>query len=172
MNIPITNASPLIVLAKIEQLNILSALFDKIIIPEEVYKEAVIDGLARGYPDALALRRFLHQVRWEIRPVDSTKFDEDLRDVQLDRGEKAAIYLASQKPASLLLIDEKHARDFASARGCPVIGTLGILVNAFYKELISFSTLELIIAELMQRDDIWISHTLCQFILDRVKNRS
>lgn len=172
MSVPITNAGPLIALAKVDALSILSTLFPEVIIPEVVYKETVIDGMARGYQDAFTLQRFLHQVQWEIRSVNSTEFEEDLVNAQLDSGEKAAIYLASQIPDSLLLIDEKCGRDFAYAKGCSVIGTLGILVNALYKEVTNFSTFKFAVTELMQRDDIWISRALCQSVLDCVEIRS
>jgi predicted nucleic acid-binding protein len=44
MPLVISDASPLIVLAKIKQLHILKELWSEIIIPEAVYKEVVIEG--------------------------------------------------------------------------------------------------------------------------------
>jgi len=43
----ISNASPLIALSGIGQLNLLQKLWDEIIIPEAVYRETVIDGAGK-----------------------------------------------------------------------------------------------------------------------------
>jgi predicted nucleic acid-binding protein len=52
------NASPLMAPGKLNQLNLLACLFDEVQIPRAVYDEVVTQGLARGAPDALSIRRF------------------------------------------------------------------------------------------------------------------
>ena len=39
-------------LAKIGKLNLLRMIFGRILIPEEVYREAVVLGIEKGYPEA------------------------------------------------------------------------------------------------------------------------
>ncbi len=46
----VTNTTPLIVLAKLNHLHLLSALYKQVIVPRAVYHEAVVQGQARGYP--------------------------------------------------------------------------------------------------------------------------
>lgn len=48
MSIAITDSGPLITLAKVDALNLLPVLFKAVIIPEVVYKETVIDSMARA----------------------------------------------------------------------------------------------------------------------------
>ncbi|RLE90722.1 MAG: DUF3368 domain-containing protein, partial [Thermoprotei archaeon] len=52
MQIAVSNTGPLIWLAKVEALYILRNFYREIIIPEAVYREAVRQGLAKGYRDA------------------------------------------------------------------------------------------------------------------------
>ena len=50
----VSNTSPLIWLSKIGKITLLKKLFDEVIIPKEVYKEAVERGLQEGFSDVLA----------------------------------------------------------------------------------------------------------------------
>jgi uncharacterized protein len=52
---PVSNASPLISLARIGHLDLLPKLFERVLIPTEVYNEIVIDGAGKtgsrtGFP--------------------------------------------------------------------------------------------------------------------------
>ena len=49
---------------------------------------------------------------------------------ELDRGEAEAIVLAEESKAEYLLMDEKHGRSVAEARGLTVVGLLGVLLMA------------------------------------------
>ena len=59
--IVISNATPLIYLAKIDKLHLLRDLFEHVIIPEEVYKEVVITGLKYGYFDAQTVKSAIEE---------------------------------------------------------------------------------------------------------------
>ena len=52
------NASPLVALGKLNRLDLLVGLFDKVQIPRGVYDEVVTQGLSRGATDAFTVRLF------------------------------------------------------------------------------------------------------------------
>lgn len=57
--------------------------------------------------------------------------------ITLGRGESEAIILYQEKCADFLLCDDKKAKKFAVSFGVNVIGSLGILLKAKEKNLIS-----------------------------------
>ena len=74
----------------------------------------------------------------------------------LDPGEVAAINLALEIRADLLLIDESLGRKAAVARGIPIAGTIGILGRAADQSLIDLKDAFARVKE----TDFWISHEL------------
>ncbi len=50
--IAVSNASPLIFLAKIGKIHLLEKIFEKILIPEKVYNEVVVKGKEKRFADA------------------------------------------------------------------------------------------------------------------------
>jgi len=119
------DAGPLIALARIDRLELLRALYGSIWVPEPVWEEVVING--EGLPGATAVA----EVDWILRreaTVDAP-LTLSLRGL-LDRGEAAAIALATSVKADLLLIDERRGRVIAKRLGLPIKGTLGVLLAA------------------------------------------
>jgi hypothetical protein len=80
----------------------------------------------------------------------------------LDKGEAAVIALAEEMQATKLLIDEKIGRSYAKLRGFTCVGTLGILIKAKQKGLIS--EVKPLLKE-MQKNGIWLHENLVQQIL-------
>ena len=60
----VSNAGPLTVLAKLNVLHLLKALYGRVQITQSVYDEVVVEGLRQGYEDAKTLQLFLNQVGW------------------------------------------------------------------------------------------------------------
>jgi uncharacterized protein len=121
----VTNAGPLIVLAKINHLHLLPSLYGNVIVPHAVYYETVVVGLERGYADAEALRTFLNGVGWH--PVPPAGVPGELTgEHRLGRGEGEAITLALQHHR-LLLIDDAYARSVAENLDIRTVGTVGVL---------------------------------------------
>lgn len=65
----------------------------------------------------------------ETRPVRDRRLAEALA-VDVDLGEAEAIALALEAGADLLLMDDRRGRAVATRLGQPVVGVLGILVEA------------------------------------------
>jgi predicted nucleic acid-binding protein len=123
--IVVADTGPLISLAVIEKLDLLDALFEQIVIPEAVWQELERNIEKLSIPQ---LRRFQNN----IMPI--THYKELNSD--LDPGEEEAIILFEEMHADQLLLEDKEARRFAENRGIICTGTLGILVEAKYVNLI------------------------------------
>ena len=136
----ISNTSPLIWLSKIGKIRLLQKLYGEVIIPEEVYKEAVDKGLEDGFSDALVIKEGVEQGWIRISKLNGE--EKKLRERMMERaleihlGEAEAIILA-RKTNSPLLMDESSGRVFAGAWGLRVRGALYVIMKALREELLS-----------------------------------
>jgi predicted nucleic acid-binding protein len=118
----VADTGPINYLVLIGHIEVLRALFEKVIVPSVVHAE-----LARvEAPDAV--RRWIETppAWFEVRPHPARATDDATFD-SLDDGEKAALSLATSLGADLVLMDDREAVGVARARGLRVIGTLGVL---------------------------------------------
>ncbi len=134
----VSDSTCLIGLERIAELNILPALFEPIMIPPEVERE------------------FGNKVSW-LR-TENLKSNLLVAALQLvvDAGEAEAIALASEK-SCLLISDDRQARLAAKRLGVAVIGTVGVLVRARQRGVIS--ALKPIL-ENLETNNFFISRTL------------
>lgn len=116
----VSNASPLIVLLKINKLSILKELFRKIIISVAVYNE-----ITTKEPDKLIFDKIGWIKTRSVTNIEMTALLEKL----IDRGEAEAIVLAKELKVTLL-IDDAKARKYAKLLNIEVMGTLGLLKKA------------------------------------------
>ena len=126
----VSNAGPLIALARIEKTEFLPQLYGDIVIPPAVREEVIGTDKERKGAETLASAEWLHTV-----PVSNQMGVTFLRE-RLDAGESEAIVLALELGADFLLIDEAPGRKRADARGIPLTGTLGVLLFAKEQRLI------------------------------------
>lgn len=132
MSCVVADASPLIALARIEELSILQALYGEVLVPSRVFAELRIGG---DRPGAKILNG-AHQAGW-LQVVETGADLASLRAIPLDLGEAEAIWLAEQrKDLRFLLIDERRGRQLARQRGLAVVGTGGVLLVAKQQKLI------------------------------------
>lgn len=123
--IVVADAGPIIHLSLIGRVDLLPALYGRVLVPGLVFQEVVLRG--NGLPGSTELDR----ADWADR-VDPDA-ESDLFGVlraHLDPGEAAAICLAVERRADLVLSDDRPARLAAARLGIEVKGTLGILVEA------------------------------------------
>lgn len=135
----VSNSSPLIWLSKIGRIILLKKLFGEVIIPEEVYREAVERGLREGFSDALAIKEcvdkgWIRIWRLDEREIElSRKLTEKAFEIHF--GEAQAIVL-TRKINALLLIDESSGRALAEALGLKVKGTIYVIMRAVREKLL------------------------------------
>lgn len=129
----VTNSTPLIILSKINRLELLREIYRSIYIPEEVYTEVVINGAGKPGSTEVASADWIF-----CQPVTDT--DQVLilhYRTLIDLGECGAIVLAQEIGAERIIIDDRVARQVAIAKGLSVIGTVGVLRVAKAEGIIS-----------------------------------
>jgi uncharacterized protein len=127
----VSNASPLINLARIDKLHLLHDLYDHLIIPEAVWREIVVEGTGQPGADEVKGASWI-----EMHAVANRQLVRALQQ-ELDAGEAEAIILALEKEAELLVMDERLGRETACHLGLRYTGVIGVLVEAKHKGLIS-----------------------------------
>lgn len=126
----VSNTSPLLSFAKIGRLDLLEMLCQSIFIPIAVHDEIMA---RKERPDAQAIA----QAKWiQVAPINNQRAVRQLVNRSLDLGESEAIVLAKELNADRLLLDDLAARQIASRRKIPLIGSLGLLLLAKTLQLV------------------------------------
>lgn len=120
----VCNSSPLIHLSKAGRLSLLRDFFEEILVPEEVLMESVENS--GGAQDARGIKNanWIHSMA--IKNLDLKKALK----LRIDDGEAAAIVLALEQNADLIIMDDYDGRAMAKQYDLRVIGTIGILLKA------------------------------------------
>ena len=130
----VADAGPLIGLARIGQLPLLTSLYGAVLVTEAVLTELNIDS---GRPGARALSLAVAQGAILPRQLQPGSESELARlCLSVDAGEASAILLARQVDCRFLLIDERRGREIARRRGLQVVGLGGVLLAAKRSRLI------------------------------------
>jgi predicted nucleic acid-binding protein len=122
----VSNTSPLIALAKIEQFKFLQALFGKLLIPPVVRDEFLSNCPS---PEE---NEFSHAHFIEVLPVHTLILCKR----RLGKGEHAVLSLAVPENANVLLIDDRKAFNEATEQGLFAVSTRALLRIAEEKRLI------------------------------------
>jgi hypothetical protein len=153
----VSNATPLIYLAKTDNLNLLKAIANQVYIPEAVFQEVVIEGKRLGEKDAYRVEKCINQGWLRVKEVKNLlSFD-----FPLHYGELEVISLAGQEGIKKVLIDDAKARSLADLAGLKPVGTLWVILQAVKNRMLDFdeflSTLERIIhSGFYLKDEVYI----------------
>ncbi|MCK7575044.1 MAG: DUF3368 domain-containing protein [Chromatiales bacterium] len=150
----VADCSALIALATCDALPLLDQLFGQVVVPEAVYREAVVGSK----PEAERLRHYLHGRVHALDPELPI-----LLDGFSDAGETEAMLLYRQLRADYLLIDDRRGRRMAQINNIQVIGSLGVLLGAKRAGLIE------VVKPYVQRlsaSDLYLSDTLVSTVLE------
>ena len=142
----VSNATPLIYLAKIKRYSLLKSLYDKIIISQEVKIEIVDEGKKLKKLDALLIEREIDGGFIELKKVG--KLIET--NIELEPGELSTLSLAKELKIDEVLIDETLARTAAKIIGLIPRGTLYVLLKNLKSKEITFDDFLNILNELIE----------------------
>ena len=119
--IVVADSSPLHYLILLDSAHLLQQLFGRVIVPDMVAGELSATGAPVAVRDWIAQPpEWIEIVQVHGHAVDAVSDD-------LDIGERAAIAVAAELSADVLLIDDAAGREEARRRRSRVTGTLGVL---------------------------------------------
>lgn len=157
----VSNTSPISYLVVIEQIELLPRLFGGIFIPETVRDELTSPKAPLVVQQWIAL-----PPTWLTIQSTSTQPDSDL--LKLDEGECAAILLAENLKADLILLDDLAARRLAASRRLALTGVLGILDRAASENLIDFA----VAIERLQQTNFRTSTAIVQELMQKYAKKT
>ncbi|AEM38526.1 hypothetical protein Pyrfu_0657 [Pyrolobus fumarii 1A] len=128
----VVNSSVVIALARVNLLDVIIRLYKEVIIPSAVYDEVVIRG--QGRPGSEELEMLVQQGKARLLSPGDKRLVEALHD-PLGLGEAEAIALALEH-GCIVALDDRIARSKARSMGLKVIGTLGLLREAYDTNII------------------------------------
>lgn len=156
----ISNSSILIGLSAIGHLELLHRRFPEgVIVPDAVWQEVVETGHGRTGAEQVAT------AEWICRQQIQNKVFATALQAYLDQGEAEVIALGQEIGADLLLLDEKSARSVAARLQHPVLGTVGVLIWAKRKHIISSLSSEL--ALLQKKGGFRVSKVVYEYALEQ-----
>jgi len=121
----VSNASPLIYLAKVGRMGLLRKAFGEVFIPDEVKVEVVDRGKELGEGDAYAIERAINEGWLKVSSAEPMEIP-----IRLESGEAAVLSLAKKLGLREVLVDEVSARTAARLLDLTPRGTVFVLLRA------------------------------------------
>jgi predicted nucleic acid-binding protein len=131
--IVVADTSPINYLILIGEIEILTKMYGRVVIPRAVREEL----LRPSAPELV--RNWTSQLPTWLE-VHTPSNAPDALLAALDPGERDAIMLAGELRADQLIVDDRQGRLEAEKRGIPVIGTLGVIREAATLGLLDLRT--------------------------------
>jgi predicted nucleic acid-binding protein len=145
------DATPLIYLAKVDQLTLISELDDTCVIPKRVYTEVVDTGIEQGYPDARRVERCIEDDMLTVMSVDDDEFVSRIqRNPNLSDADVAVLACAYTHDG-VAVMDETYGRDVASTEGITTRGTAYLVLNLVSQNVISVENARTVIDEMIEK---------------------
>lgn len=127
----IVNASPLIFLGNAGRLDLLrSTGASRIIVPEPVFDEVTPEGYSDEAAKTIAAATWIERGASPAIPASVLRWD-------LGAGESSVIATALQLPGAYAVLDDLSGRKCGLSLGIGVVGTLGLIVAAYRRGMIS-----------------------------------
>jgi len=130
----VSNATPLIYLAKTSRLYLLKKLFGEVFIPEEVRNEVVDKGKQLGERDAYIVEKAIEDGWLRVLNVQIAETS-----IELEPGEATVLSLAKNLGRGEILVDEVSARTAARLMGIVPRCTIFVLSRALEVKEISLN---------------------------------
>ena len=161
----VADASPLIVLARLQHLRLLNDLYGEVLMGPVVKTETIDSGKAVRARGVEQLETALED-GW-LKTVRLTAQERGLmqrltRRSRLDRGEAESITLAGGRGLRLI-VDDKEGRSMAAVAGVEHVGTVGVVLEAYLRRHLDLGELETVLRDLGQI--LWLSPAVVAEVL-------
>jgi predicted nucleic acid-binding protein len=153
----VSNASPLIHLAKINRLELIREFHEQVLVPPAVWREVVERG--HGQPETPLILQACREGWIQQKAVSEEKLISLLK-LQLDEGESETIALAIQERADIVLLDDSEARLVANQLNLRVTGVIGILIRA--KKEAKIPSLKIELERLRTEGRFWVTERIIE----------
>jgi len=142
----VSDAGPLIHLAEIDSLELLSA-FDTLLIPEVVYEEIERGGVPDGFSD----------LSYELVEADKNRVKAE----ELDDGERAALAVTKEREL-VLLTDDLAARKEAADAGVEVHGSIGVIALSYARGLLDRDEAASLMRALQRETSLFVTEAVVE----------
>ena len=170
MTIVICDSSFLILISKLEILNLLITLFDNIIIPIAVFKETVEKGKDKKKMDAFLIEKYIKEEKIIVKKIKkSSEKTKLMEDFNIYEGEAEAILLYMMEKANLLGTD-----DFQSIKVCKIFNiryfsTLSFLQICYSRNKLTKNS---VLSKYNKLNEIgWYNDELINYFKNKIKNK-
>ncbi len=161
----VTDASPLMVLARIRRLVLLKSVYGQVLIGPIVKTETIDSGRTIQADGVEQLEAAVDE-GWlcidGLTPEEEALRERMHRRSRLDRGESESLALAAVRGLRLI-VDDKEARHVAEATGVEHLGTMGALLEAYMRGYLDLLELETTIRDASRT--LWISPSVVLEVL-------
>ncbi|MGC9095495.1 MAG: DUF3368 domain-containing protein [Candidatus Bathyarchaeia archaeon] len=130
----VSNATPLIYLAKVGKIDFLKKVFGEVFIPEEVKIEVVDRGKLLEERDAYVIEKAIDEGWLKVLTTEIVEVP-----IKLESGEVAVLSLAKKLGLREVLLDEVSAREAARLLDLTPRGTVFVLLKALEKKEIDLN---------------------------------
>lgn len=138
-------------------MDILNQLFGKILVPEAVAEEIQEkENRFKGFSEILQ-SGFI-----EVRQIKNESFSKGLK-LDIDDGEAEAIVLAKELGSEIILMDELSARSQCKYHGLKPLGSIGCLILARNKGIIT--AVKPLLDDMRTLGNFWIKESLYESIV-------
>lgn len=123
------DATPLLYLAKVEELERLQHLEAPRVVPEPVYEEVVTTGIEQGYPDARRIEHHTETGHLEVASVHRSPLYDRLQQHDNLTNADAAVLAHADATDGIAVMDDTYGRDVAASEAITTRGTAYLILH-------------------------------------------
>jgi predicted nucleic acid-binding protein len=162
----VPDSSALIILSKLERVELFGGLFSRVLITPQVWDQVIEKGKLSGAPDVIYLENYIHSPPFAKAKLSSAEKEITLRLRERGNGAGESEVLAvAAKRKAIAILDDKNARVSAMGLGIQQTGTIGMLYESYLHKTIDYKTLLELLTKFSKV--AWISVDLMADIIRR-----